>query len=419
MDIFETENEFGKGVVKSWASILDDNAREQAEAISRVSIMDGHLALMPDAHFGFGPPVGSALKTRDAIMPYAVGVDIGCGMIAVKTTLDRNQLKGSERHILGHIRDLIPSGVGKSHHTPLPAADEFIRQHGLPPGIESESQLERKGKMLADDFQALKQRLMSQFGTLGAGNHFVEVCTTDDGTVWLLLHSGSRGIGNILATAHVKIAKTFCRVNNKTAASRKRTVSTIISLESNEFAYLVAGTDEFDAYIDDMLWCQQYAYAQREAMMNGLIEAVSREVGTFEIDEPINCHHNYAEEIEPGLWLTRKGAIDASPGKLGIIPGSMGAATYIVRGRGNAESYNTAPHGAGRIMGRGVARRTLELDEFKRQMQGRVWLDRDAEKLLDEAPNAYKPIEQVIADSSDLLDVQAVLTQFINYKGVK
>ncbi len=407
MDIFETENEFGRGVVKSWASLLEDNTREQAEQISRVSIMDGHLALMPDAHFGFGPPVGSALKTRGAVMPYAVGVDIGCGMIAQQTTLTRSDFEGHEGRILGHIRELIPSGLGKSHESPLPAAGMFIVAEGFPLGIEPRSRLMRKGERLAKDFTSLRDRLLTQFGTLGSGNHFVEVCEDVGGGVWLLLHSGSRGIGNVLATAHFNAAKEFCKDNG-------------IEVESDEFSYLIDGTRQHAAYIADMLWCQKYAYAQREAMMDGLIEAVEREVPALSMGTlRINCHHNYAEELEPGLWLTRKGAIDASLGTLGIIPGSMGAATYIVQGKGEPESYNTSPHGAGRILGRGEARRTLDLAEFKAQMGDRTWLDRDAEELLDEAPSAYKPIETVIADSESLIEPVTILSQFINFKGTR
>ena len=412
---FRTENEYGSGVVKSWASMLDDNAREQAEAVSRVPIVDGHLALMPDAHFGFGPPVGSALKTRGAVMPYAVGVDIGCGMIAVCTELERGTLKGHERRILGNIRDLIPSGVGQSHQTVIPQAEAFVEDYGVPEGIQPASPLSNKRGLLRAQFQKLRNTLRIQFGTLGSGNHFVEVCEDDEQRVWLLLHSGSRGIGNMLATAHVNAARAFCGENG-------------IRVESNEFAYVVEGSWQFKSYINDMLWAQRYAYWQREAMMDGLIRAVEIEVGAFGMDERINCHHNYAEESAPGVWLTRKGAIDASEGRLGIIPGSMGAATYIVRGRGNEESYHTSPHGAGRQMSRGRPARkgkpatgayaALDVDEFRAQMEGKTWLDSDADKLLDEAPGAYKPIETVIADSADLIEPVTVLSQFINYKGL-
>ena len=183
-------------------------------------------------------------------------------------------------------------------------------------------------------------------------------------------------------------------------------------------AYFPMGSAEADIYLLDMVWAQEYAFKQREAMMDNLIVAVEMSVGNWDIVERINCHHNYAELQDDGAWLTRKGAIDASEGVPGIIPGSMGAATYIVRGKGNEEAYRTSPHGAGRVLSRNAARRTLNEDEFRTQMKGRTWLDRDARKLLDEAPSAYKPIEQVMKDSEDLVETVAVLSQFINYKGL-
>lgn len=396
--LYETQNEYGKGTVKSWASIIDEATKSQAERISRVPIIEGYLALMPDAHFGFGPPVGSALKTKAAVMPYAVGVDIGCGMIAVETDLERDAFRGAEGHILGHIRELIPSGVGTSHKRALDQARRFTDANGFPAGIDHLKLSTRGGD--------LRHKALIQFGTLGAGNHFVEVCDDARGRVWLLLHSGSRGIGNLLATAHVAVAKDFCALNG-------------IALEDRDFAYLPSETAEADAYLEDMLWAQHYAYAQREAMMDSLMQAVSRELGSdWREAQRINCHHNYAEKLADGHWITRKGAIDASEGKMGIIPGSMGAATYIVRGRGNVEAYCTSPHGAGRVMGRNQARKTLTEADFRAQMKGKTWLDRDAVQLLDEAPSAYKPIEQVIADSADLVDPVMVLGQFINYKGL-
>jgi tRNA-splicing ligase RtcB len=398
IEVIETENEYGRGVVKSWASIIDEPTRAQAARISRSPVIEGYLALMPDAHYGYGPPVGSALKTRRAVMPYAVGVDIGCGMIAVQTDLKREQFIGKEGKILGHIRELIPSGVGTSHKRPLPQALRFLEDNGYPQGLSEE--------VFAKQADDLREKALMQFGTLGAGNHFVEVCQDEKGNVWLLLHSGSRGIGNMLATGHVGVAQSFCAREG-------------IPLEHRELAYLPSSTREAEIYISDMLWAQRYAYAQREAMMDSLMQAVSRELGSdWNEVQRINCHHNYAEQTPDGAWITRKGAIDASAGKMGIIPGSMGAATYIVRGKGNEEAYCTSPHGAGRILGRNQARKHLSAEEFRRQMAGKTWLDRDAVKLLDEAPSAYKPIEQVIADSADLIEPVTVLSQFINYKGL-
>ena len=408
MDIFKTKNEFGSGVVKSWASILDTKTREQAEKVSRVPILEGYMALMPDAHFGYGPPVGSVIKTRGAVMPYAVGVDIGCGIIAMKTRTERGKLAGAEGKILGQIRDRIPSGVGTRHDEPIPAAQDFIDQHGWAPGLDNVAvmgaAMNKRHRSEGEVRDELAKKITLQFGTLGAGNHFVEVCEDKEGMVWLLLHSGSRGIGNVLATAHVKRAKALCEN---------------VALEDRDFAYVYAESELFHEYIADMLWAQQYAYSQREAMMDRLKVAVEAATGTeISVEETVNCHHNYAEEIEPGLWLTRKGAINAEKGRLGIIPGSMGAETHIVMGKGCEEAYNTAPHGAGRVLARGAARRNLNLEDFKQQMAGRTWLDRDAEKLLDEAPQAYKPIAQIMEDSADLVETVAVLNQFVNYKGL-
>lgn len=387
---FITENDFGVGEVRSWASLLDDNCRLQAEMISRVPIIDGYLALMPDAHHGFGPPVGSALITKNAVMPYAVGVDIGCGMIAIKTDLQREEFVGKERTLLGAIREYIPSGVGHGHAHQSVSSLQFFENTEVPYSIASNEALLHTAKM--------------QFGTLGSGNHFVEVCHEVGGnTVWFVLHSGSRGVGNQVATRHVRKAQVKSRREN---------------LEHTDFAYFHDSEPEFAEYIEDMLWCQEYAFEQREAMAKALSYAVEESIGSFSILDKINCHHNYAENLGEGRWLTRKGAIDASVGKKGVIPGSMGAATYIVEGLGNAESYNTSPHGAGRLLGRNVAKKQLSLEEFKVQMEGKTWLDRDAQKLLDEAPHAYKPIETVIADSAELITPITVLSQFINYKGL-
>jgi tRNA-splicing ligase RtcB len=413
MNIFETHNEYGNGVLKSWASILDNNTREKAEQISRVPVVEGHVALMPDAHFGYGPPVGTAMKTRNAIIPYAVGVDIGCGMIAAETNLERGQFKGLEGRILGAIRDAIPSGVGMSHDRQTLAAKNFLAVEGLPQGLENDAVMGAAMQKRHEDSLGalrleLKSKISKQFGTLGAGNHFVEVAETSAGQVWFILHSGSRGVGNVLATAHAKRAKAH------TVAAHGDSY-----LEDKDFAFFSAGSRQFDAYVADMLWAQRYAYSNREAMMNELYILVHAAVAEkLVFSTTINCHHNYAEEVESGVWLTRKGAINAEEGTLGVIPGSMGAATYIVKGKGCAEALNTAPHGAGRVRSRGAAKRELDVDAFKEQMAGRTWQDRDAGKLIDEAPDAYKDLEVVMRDSSELVAPQVKLEAFINYKGL-
>ena len=382
--------------MRSWASILDPGTKEQALAIARSPAVEGHVALMPDAHLGRGATVGSVIRTRGAIIPAAVGVDLGCGMIAIETGLERGHLRESEAVVLRRVRETIPSGVGRDRPEPLPEAHAFIARRGWFAKAEGEPELRR--------------RALAQFGTLGAGNHFAEVCADTEGGVWCVVHSGSRGVGNQLAMRHIARARAFCQREG-------------LAVEHADLSYLVAGTPEFEAYVADMLWAQDYARAQREAMMTRLLEAVARAASkALAPRRTVDCHHNYStpwgERGGEQLWLSRKGAIAAGRGVLGIIPGSMGAATYVVSGLANAEAYESAPHGAGRQLSRGQAKRTLSLDAFRAQMRGRTWQARDARALLDEAPEAYKPIEVVIADASELAEPVTVLSQFVNYKGL-
>ncbi len=381
MEILES----GGQIVRSWASILDPKTLDQALMTARCDAMAGPLALMPDAHLGAGSTVGSVLLTH-GIIPAAVGVDIGCGVSAYKTNIKRHEISDeAARRILGRIRQTIPSGVGKAHSMSPELGKEFVKWRGWP-SIDEE------------------KRILTQFGTLGSGNHFAEVSEDLEGFVWVLVHSGSRGTGNLIAQRHIAVAKSLG-----------------IEVENAALSYLSPGTSELKDYVSDMLWAQDYAHYQRQAMVEALYEAVLENIGdrsTVTKDEVIYCHHNYSEEVEAGVWLSRKGAIDAAPDKMGIVPGSMGAATHIVKGKGNLDSYNSAPHGAGRMMSRTAAKRQLDLEEFKAQMEDRVWDDRNAKALLDEAPLAYKPIETVMEDSKDLVDTVTVLKAFINYKGL-
>ncbi len=385
---FGTEVGGRRGKVLSWASIIEEKTRNQAEMISRSAIVDGHVALMPDAHFGLGACVGSAIVTKGGILPSAVGVDIGCGMIAVETSIRRKSItEKAAREMLGSIRKLIPAGVGQGHDGTTTDWSRFHAEYGDAPG--------------ADD--RILSRVGRQFGTLGSGNHFAEFSEDREGFVWAIVHSGSRGPGNLLAQKHIKQAKEFVEAEG-------------IEVEHRDLSYLVEETPEFDAYIADMLWAQSYAYEQRASMMNRMLE-ILKDQFPFNEGRRINCHHNYSEQ-QDGTWLSRKGAIAAGADDFGVIPGSMGAATYIVRGKGNPDSYSTAPHGAGRLMGRGEAKRRLDLEQFKKEMGDRAWMDRDAEALLDEAPGAYKPIEQVMTDAEPLVQTLEILSQFVNYKGL-
>lgn len=387
--------------VLSWASDLDDNTAEQAARTSRMPFVADPLALMPDAHYGKGSTVGSVIATDGAIMPAAVGVDIGCGMIAARTTLTASRLPDDLGPLLSSIERDVPAGMGKGHDEASAAWDLFAHENGLTPTLAEDDNLVR--------------RAAKQFGTLGSGNHFVEVCLDEDARVWVMLHSGSRGVGNMLAQRHIARAGAIAALAG-------------IELEDPDLAWFTQGTPEFSAYIRDMRWAQAYARENREAMMDAVLNALVSFVGwgpgvglPIGADLAVNCHHNYTTiENHQGrlLWVTRKGAIDASAGRLGIIPGSMGTGSFIVRGKGNAESWNSCSHGAGRRMSRGRARRELSVESLTAAMEGKTWLGGHAEELLDEHPDSYKDIGRVMADQTDLVDVVHSLTSVLNYKGV-
>jgi tRNA-splicing ligase RtcB (3'-phosphate/5'-hydroxy nucleic acid ligase) len=387
------------GNVLSWASELEIEAAEQAARTARLPFLAGPLALMPDAHWGIGSTVGSVIPTMGAIIPAAVGVDIGCGMIATNTGYAADHLPDSLGRLHGAIRSAVPAGVGKGRNKDVPGQGRLP----MPKALEA-----------APAFMYMKQDLRAvaanQLGSLGSGNHFVEVCLDENDEVWLVLHSGSRGVGNKLAKHHIDIARGLMK-------------SWFINLEDPDLAYLVQGTSEFDAYITDMLWAQDYAMANRQAMMDVTLRALQDFIGepVPDVVETVNCHHNFTQmEHHHGkdVWLTRKGAISARQDQRGVIPGSMGAATYIVKGLGNKASYFSCSHGAGRRMSRGRARRELTLESLDKMMDGKTWNDREGLALLDEHPDAYKPIDQVMEDQKDLVQITHSLHQVLNYKGV-
>jgi RNA-splicing ligase RtcB len=373
----------------SWASDIEPQALEQAERSSRLPFVHGHVALMPDAHWGMGATVGSVIPTRGAIIPAAVGVDIGCGMVAVETSLRAEHLPDDLAPLHAQIARSVPAGVGqgwKEGRYPLPALGVLA---------------------LTERQQAVAAK---QMGSLGSGNHFVEICLDEEDYVWVVLHSGSRGVGNQLATQHIECARGLM-------------ARYFIELEDRDLAYLVEGTPEFTAYITAMLWAQDYAMLNRSVMMDAVLNQLARFLYRAPIDievERINCHHNFTEKEHHGskdVWVTRKGAIRARDTDLGVIPGSMGTCSYIVRGKGNAASYNSCSHGAGRRMGRKEARRQFTAGDLADQMKGRTWNVDDAEALVDEIPSCYKDIDQVMADQKDLVEVLHTLRQIVNYKG--
>jgi tRNA-splicing ligase RtcB len=377
------------GNVLAWGSDIEAATIEQAAKASRLPFIDGHLALMPDAHIGIGATIGSVIPTRGAIVPAAVGVDIGCGMIAVETDLVADGLPDNLDPLHGWIAEVVPAGVGKGHASAR--------------GVEIPAHFSQKEAATA----------ANQYGSLGSGNHFVEVCLDERDRVWVVLHSGSRGIGNQLAKKHIDGAKRLMR-------------QWFIELDDPDLAYLVQGTHEFDAYISDMQWAQRYALGNRAAMMDAVLTqlwgfvGVDREHGVGNEVRRINCHHNFTQmENHHGrnVWLTRKGAIKAGTGDEGVIPGSMGTSSYIVRGLGNPASYESCSHGAGRRMSRSAARKTLTVESLETAMKGRAWNDGDAKALLDEHPDSYKSIDQVMADQADLVAIEHTLHQVLNYKG--
>jgi tRNA-splicing ligase RtcB len=383
-----------------WGSDVGQNAREQAGRASRLSFVPAPVALMPDAHVGIGATVGSVIPTAGAIVPSFAGVDLGCGMIATETIYTASDLPDNLDPLLSLISARIPAGVGKGRDLGYRDGHrDVFGVVGEPP-----SKLSAKQQVTA----------ITQFGTLGSGNHFCEISLDECGKVWTVLHSGSRGIGNQLATFHIGKAK---------GVMRER----LEHLEDPNLAYFAEGTEEFGAYIEDMLWAQGYAYGSRARMNSELLRSLAEAIHPKRTAkekaitvQTVNCHHNYTvqeKHLGRELWITRKGAISARAGELGVIPGSMGTDTYIVRGKGNPESYNSSSHGAGRRLSRGEAKRQLDKAGLKEQMKGKTWNAASASALIDEDPRAYKDIRQVMADQADLTEVVHTLTQVLNYKG--
>lgn len=394
--------QFGSKLLVWGLEGIEPGTIEQAQKTARLPFVHSHVALMPDAHVGIGATVGSVIATHGAIVPAAVGVDIGCGMIAGRTNLTARHLPDDLGALHSAIAAAIPAGVGKGH--------EVAHGSDLPDWADRARQPE-----IVRGSDKLWQRARAQHGTLGAGNHFVEVCLDELGEVWIVLHSGSRGVGNEIAKRHIDGAKKLMQ-------------RYFIELDDPDLAYFAQHTPQFDEYVHDMLWAQEYARTNREQMMAAAMQALdeatvnTRDEGGFWWGpglDLVNCHHNYTEQEHHhgrDLWVTRKGAIRARGGDMGIIPGSMATGTYIVEGLGNEASFTSASHGAGRRMSRGQARRELDHAGLVTAMKGKAW-NNDAKSLIDEDPRAYKPIEDVMTAQSDLVRVVHTLSQVLNYKG--
>lgn len=387
--------------VVSWASVLDPGAREQVKRTAEMPFVQPHVALMPDAHVGMGATVGSVIPTDGAIMPAAVGVDIGCGMEAVLTQHTRESMLaagGGRRNPFVDLRlDIersIPLSAGRANKSLTPTARTRVER------------LEALAAERGFDPGRYHRAWQLQLGTLGSGNHFIEVCLDEQDRVWLFLHSGSRGVGNKIAQHHIRVARDLAQARDEWLPDR-------------DLAYLQEGTAELDRYIAEMTWAQDYARANRAEMMDRVVAALERFTGTdVERQLEVSCHHNYTtreEHYGRQVWLSRKGAIDAAAGTWGLIPGSMGTRSYVVVGKGNREALRSAPHGAGREYSRSAARRTFTFDQLEEAMAGIEY--RRTEAFLDEIPAAYKSIDVVMRDAADLVEIKHELRQIVNVKG--
>lgn len=379
----------------NFASIIDEQTLAQNTMTSEMPFVYPHLASMPDAHLGKGCAVGTILPTDGAIIPAAVGVDIGCGMISIKTQFTLSDLDGLDRKKLREaIERAIPLSAGNNNKTVEKTAEKRI------------AQLEALASLASFDPADYLKDWRLQLGTLGSGNHFIEVSLDEDDNVWLFLHSGSRGIGNKIAQHHIKQAQEWCK-------------KAWVQLPHADLAYLVEGTTEFERYIEELMWAQQFALLNREEMMERVENCFSEWIGeTVQKLEVVNCHHNYTtkeKHFGRWVWLSRKGAIDASRGTAGLIPGSMGTRSYVVEGKGFLPSMNSAPHGAGREYSRSAARKQFTHDELREAMVGIEYRDTDA--FIDEIPAAYKDIDVVMEDAKELVEIKHTLRQIINVKG--
>lgn len=396
--------------IKAWTRgvQLADNAREQLVNTAQLPFIHSHVAVMPDVHWGIGATIGSVIPTVGAIVPAAVGVDIGCGMCAVRTTLTASDLPDNLSRIRGAIERNVPHG--RSKHGRRRGRD--IGSWGnVPDAVATiwKSELEAGFHSICEKHPAVKNSNHAvHLGTLGTGNHFIEVCLDESERVWFMLHSGSRGVGNRIASIFIELAK-------------KDLEGTLGNLPDHDLAYLTEGTAHFDDYVEAVEWAQHFARLNRQVMMDAVVRAVrdSGDVPAFEADlEAVNCHHNYVSRehhFGKDCLVTRKGAVHAGLGKLGIIPGSMGAKSFIVRGKGNPESFESCSHGAGRVMSRTAAKKTYSVQDHA-EATAHVECRKDA-GVIDETPMAYKDIERVMEAQSDLVDIVHTLRQVVCVKG--
>lgn len=399
MPITKTFNK-GKVPVHVWTDEIDAKAIDQLVNVSQLPFIHGHVAAMPDVHVGIGATVGSVIPTRGAIIPAAVGVDIGCGMNALRLSLKAEQLPESLRKVRSAIERDVPVGFGMHRRDPVTRSTITPLAKGLERIVDKHPAIGRMQKKRS------YETWVRQLATLGGGNHFIELCLDEADNVWVMLHSGSRGIGNAIGRYFISLAQ-------------KEMEQQLGSLPHRDLAYFTDGAVHFDDYVEAVYWAQEYAMVNRREMMRRVLEAMARQLPPFEVTkEAINCHHNYVQQehhFGADVYVTRKGAIRAGDGELGIIPGSMGARSYIVRGKGNADSFCSCSHGAGRTMSRSAARRHFSADDLAVQTAG-VECRKDT-GVVDEIPGAYKDIDAVMANQTDLVEVVHTLKQVVCIKG--
>ena len=393
-------HEEGLRPIKLWTDDIEPGALQQLKNLAMLPfIAKGGIAAMPDVHWGIGATVGSVIATHGAIIPAAVGVDIGCGMNAVRTSLTASDLPDSVAELRHDIERSIPLGAGGRHQR-VDVLDAHFKR--LPPSDP------RWGRALLSGVANDKglEKASAQLGTLGSGNHFIEICLDEAQAVWVMLHSGSRGTGNIIGRQFIEQAKQLME-------------KYFITLPDKDLAYFPVNTQDFEDYVVAVGWCQDYVLENRKTMLELVINSMRHRLPPFKLTtEAINCHHNYVERENhygENVWVTRKGAIRAREGDLGIIPGSMGVKSFIVRGKGNPESYNSCSHGAGRKMGRKEACRRFTVADLEAQTMG-VECRKDA-AVLDEIPSSYKDIDEVMANQTDLVEIVHTLKQVCCVKG--
>ncbi len=395
----------GGSPLKMWTKNvqIDDVAIEQMKNVAKLPFIHKHVAAMPDCHYGMGATVGSVIPTKGAIIPAAVGVDIGCGMMAWKLTVKAHQLPDNLAAIRSDIERAVPHGFVSTKGRARRGGWETV-----PNSVGTRwRDLDDRYRTIVEKHPRISHKAPAhQLGSLGTGNHFIEICLDESDDVWVMLHSGSRGPGNVIGQYFINLARNDMKQH-------------FVNLPDKNLAYLSEGTEHFDDYIEALNWAQDYAWENRQAMMDAVLRTLRSHLPKFQVGNmAVNCHHNYAVEenhFGADVWVTRKGAVRARQGDLGIIPGSMGTGSFIVRGRGNADSFCSCSHGAGRAMSRTEARQKITLKDHRAATAG-IECRKDR-AIIDESPAAYKDISSVIAAQQDLIEVVHTLRQVVNVKG--